>query len=71
MGKDIENGERPQIVIEAGSWFGSRVEEESGYTLCGCTVAPGFDFADFELAEKTALQEQYPQYSNIIGEMCH
>lgn len=66
LGKDIDSGERPQLVIPAGSWFGSRVEQEGGYTLCGCTVAPGFDFADFELADRQTLTNQYPQHEEII-----
>jgi predicted cupin superfamily sugar epimerase len=45
----------PFVAIKAGSWFGSRVEEVNGYTLCGCTVSPGFDFADFELADSVKL----------------
>ena len=69
LGKDFDNGERPQVIISAGSWFGSRVEEEDGYTLCGCTVAPGFDFADFELADKPHLIQQYPQHDSIINEL--
>ncbi len=66
LGKDIEHGEQPVVIIPAGSWFGSRVEQAGGYTLCGCTVAPGFDFADFELANKSELVLQYPQHSDII-----
>ncbi|MCB9045662.1 MAG: cupin domain-containing protein [Chitinophagales bacterium] len=66
LGKDIEKDENPQVVIKAGSWFGSRTETPDGYTLCGCTVAPGFDFADFELADKNALLEKYPQHKDII-----
>lgn len=69
LGKDFDKGERPQVIIPAGSWFGSRVEEAGGYTLCGCTVAPGFDFADFELADKEALIQQYPQHGTIINEL--
>ncbi len=69
LGKDIDKGERPQITIEAGSWFGSRVETEGGYTLCGCTVSPGFDFSDFELAERNALQNEYPQHKAIIEQL--
>lgn len=69
LGLDIENGEQPQILIPAGSWFGSRVEVKDAYCLCGCTVAPGFDFADFELAEKNVLQQQYPQHVSIINEL--
>lgn len=70
LGLDIANGEMPQVVIEAGSWFASRVEVENGFTLSGCTVAPGFDFEDFELAEKRVLQDLYPQYADIIKELC-
>ncbi|HEY9178396.1 MAG TPA: cupin domain-containing protein [Flavipsychrobacter sp.] len=69
LGKNIDSGENPQVIIQAGSWFGSRVEEEGGYTLCGCTVAPGFDFQDFELAEREQLIQQYPQHSAIIKEL--
>lgn len=66
LGKDIEKGEYPQILIPAGSWFGSRVEEPDGYTLCGCTVSPGFDFADFELANKDELTAQYPHHKELV-----
>ncbi|MEZ5015483.1 MAG: cupin domain-containing protein [Flavipsychrobacter sp.] len=69
LGKNIANGEQLQVVIEAGSWFGSRVEEEGSFTLSGCTVAPGFDFGDFELAKKDVLASKYPQYTSIINEL--
>lgn len=69
LGKDIDKGEQLVITIKAGHWFGSRVEEPGGFTLCGCTVAPGFDFADFELANREALQTVFPQHAGIIEEM--
>lgn len=69
LGKDIAAGERPMVCIKAGSWFGSRVEETGSYTLCGCTVAPGFDFADFELADREVLTGLYPQHTGIISEL--
>lgn len=71
LGLDIDKGEQPQITIAAGSWFGSRVEATGGYTLCGCTVAPGFDFADFELADRNVLIQQYPQHAGIITSLTH
>jgi predicted cupin superfamily sugar epimerase len=61
-------GAFPKTVITAGSWFASRVEE-GAFVLCGCTVAPGFDFADFELAGRAALQKQYPAHSDIIANL--
>lgn len=69
LGLNFHLGEKPQIVITAGNWFASRVKGESGYTLVGCTVAPGFDFADFELADRKALQAIYPAHAGIIGEL--
>jgi len=64
-----EDDANPFAVIKAGSWFGSRVEMPASYTLCGCTVAPGFDFADFELADRDALSAIYPTYRAIISEL--
>ena len=48
VGPDLEKGERPQAVVPAHAWQRSR--SLGGYTLIGCTVAPGFEFAQFELA---------------------
>lgn len=55
-----------QGVVPAGCWFGATVENPGGYALVGCTVAPGFDFADFELAEREALSRLYPQHRALI-----
>lgn len=68
LGRDFENGEQFQTTIKAGSWFASRVEGE-GFALVGCTVAPGFDFADFELADYNTLAGVYPQHQNLIREL--
>ena len=68
LGNNIEAGELPQAVIPANTWFASHVKNESGYVLVSCTVAPGFDFADFELAERAALIREYPHLSQIIEE---
>ena len=54
----------PQVVIPAGSWFAARPLGK--YTLVGCTVSPGFDFADFEMADKTTLLRQYPRHKDMI-----
>lgn len=62
----VEPDASPFTVIRAGSWFGSRVETQGAFTLCGCTVAPGFDFADFELADRYSLAQLYPLHTDII-----
>ncbi len=66
IGCDIENGEVPQFVVPGGSWFGATVVRENDYTLLGCTVAPGFDFRDFELGVCSELVLKFPRYSEII-----
>jgi predicted cupin superfamily sugar epimerase len=48
LGPDIENGQSPQLVVPPLAWQMAR--SLGDYTLVGCTVAPGFDFATFELA---------------------
>lgn len=67
LGRDIAQGEQLQLVIPAGSWFASGVEETGGFALVGCTVAPGFDFADFELADRQELSKLFPQHAGLIA----
>ncbi|MEM8896334.1 MAG: cupin domain-containing protein [Bacteroidota bacterium] len=67
LGKKFENGELPQHVVKGGAWFASETLGE--YSLAGCTVAPGFDFADFEMAERSFLQDKYSDHESIIVKM--
>ena len=57
---------KPQIIIPAGSWFGARIPDKKGWAFVGCTVAPGFDFEDFEMAERIDLTKKYPEFEDII-----
>lgn len=66
LGGRPDAGERLQIVVPAGTWFGAKVVEPDSYCLCGCTVAPGFDFTDFELAERRRLLEEFPSQAEVI-----
>jgi len=66
LGNDPEAGQSFQCLIPGGSWFASRIEAASGYGLVGCTVSPGFDFEDFELAARDRLLSEYPEFSDII-----
>jgi len=66
LGSNAEKGEMFQVIIKAGNWFGAKLENGGEYALTGCTVAPGFDFEDFELAERSMLIAQYPQHEEII-----
>ena len=66
LGSDFEKGQVFQIVIQAGCWFGASVDALKSYSLVGCTVAPGFEFDDFELGNRENLIGLYPQHKSII-----
>ena len=66
LGSPEYNDGMLQVVIPANCWFGAIVNEPDSYVLSGCTVAPGFDFRDFEFATREHLLEKYPQLSDII-----
>ncbi len=70
MGNDIENRELFQYVVPANCWFASIPAPESDFSLVGCTVSPGFDFNDFEMAEANKLIEQFPQHAETINALC-
>ena len=70
LGNDIEHGEVFQYVVPANCWFASRPAAHSTFCFVGCTVAPGFDFKDFELAKKEDLIATYPKYEQQIKELC-
>lgn len=69
LGKD--KGMTPQAAVSAGDWFASELNDKSGYALAGCTVAPGFDFKDFELASASILTKKYPRHKELISRMAH
>ncbi len=69
VGRNIAAGEMPQAVVKAGSYFGATVNDIESYALAGCTVAPGFGFADFELPGRQRLLELFPQHREIIARL--
>ena len=69
LGLDLARGERPQLVIPRGTWFGTELAPGATHCLIGCTVAPGFEFEDFELADAAALAERYPNQRERIARM--
>jgi predicted cupin superfamily sugar epimerase len=71
LGTDPEKGEVFQGVVPAGAWFASRPAQGSSYALVGCTVAPGFAFDDFEMADRLVLSEAFPQHHDLIIELTH
>jgi len=69
LGDDPESGEVLQGVVPAGCWFASHVADRKSFAVVGCTVAPGFDFADFEMAKRKELVERYPQHRDLIHQL--
>ena len=70
LGKNIDKGEVFQFVVPAHAWFASEPAPESDFSLVGCTVAPGFDFADFEMADKEILLHEFPQHHVVVQRLC-
>jgi uncharacterized protein len=68
LGSDVMNGQSLQAVIPANTWFAAKVKDGSGFSLVSCAVAPGFDFADFELANSEELIRQFPDLKEEIVE---
>jgi predicted cupin superfamily sugar epimerase len=66
LGSNLEDGEALQAVVKAGCWFASQVQDEKSFALVGCTVAPGFDFEDFQMAKREELVGSYPQHREMV-----
>jgi len=65
MSNDL-NQSHFQFVVPANCWFASEPEPGCTFSFVGCTVSPGFDFADFELAKAHELAYQFPEHTNLI-----
>jgi predicted cupin superfamily sugar epimerase len=59
-----------QATIKAGYWFAAQPTDPEGFSFLGCTVAPGFDFEDFELATAEDLNALYPDHQTLIRQFC-
>jgi hypothetical protein len=68
LGRDLRRGERPQHVVPAGRWQAA-VPRGERYALCGCTVAPGFDFRDFEMPGREELGKVFPQHAELVARL--
>jgi hypothetical protein len=66
LGNRIEHGETFQTIIKRATWFGAELMDKYSFALLGCTVAPGFDFNDFELADRENLLKDFPRHKNVI-----
>ena len=67
IGRDVRSGEHLQFVVPAGAWFASAPADGSTYSLLGCTVSPGFDFKDFEMASRSDLAREFPAHADVVA----
>ena len=71
VGRAVTDGQQLHAVVPAGTWFGATVDADEGYGLAGCTTAPAFEFADFELADRATLAKTFPQHREVVERLTH
>lgn len=69
LGQEISNGCVLNYVVPGNTWFGAYPAEGTEYALVGCTVAPGFDFADFEMGEENKLVSEFPKAQDMVEKL--
>lgn len=69
IGNNLDQGQLLQYTIRRNCWFAAKNQGNALFSLVGCTVAPGFEFADFELAQRKNLTDLYPQHAILISEL--
>jgi len=67
LGQDIANGMRLQHTVPGGVWQGSRLRQGGTYALLGTTMAPGFEYEDYETGQRQKLITQFPQYAALLA----
>lgn len=66
LGRNLDHKENLQAVVPANTWFAARLEKPNSFALAGCTVSPGFNFADFQMADEVELIKNFADYKEII-----
>ncbi len=66
LGPDVLGDQQVQIVVPRGAWQGSLLEPGGDFALLGCTVAPGFEYVDYESGRREELLAQYPAFAELI-----
>lgn len=70
LGNDLTQGTNFQVLMSAGVWFAAEQATGTLFTLAGCTVSPGFDFRDFEMANAERLAAQFPEHKDVLYRLC-
>jgi uncharacterized protein len=73
LGRDLARDERPQRVVPAGWLQAARpvalCGTQTGYSLCGCTVSPGFEFDEFDIPPRADLHRRFPHLGSLIDDL--
>jgi predicted cupin superfamily sugar epimerase len=69
IGNDLAAGHEPQVVVPRGVWQGCRLARGGQWALMGCTVAPGFEYADYEAGDRGELTAAFPQFAALIASL--
>ncbi|MEO0335368.1 MAG: cupin domain-containing protein [Pseudomonadota bacterium] len=70
IGPWLDEGQTFQFVVPKGVWFGAEVAMGGSFSLVGCTVAPGFDFEDFQMANREAMLAEFPGHAEFLETFC-
>jgi predicted cupin superfamily sugar epimerase len=71
LGQDLAAGQQVQLVVPAGVWQGTRLVGQGKLALLGCTVSPGFDYADYESGSYADLSASWPAHTELISQLTH
>jgi len=69
LGTDLVAGQRPQVVVPAGTWQGSWIVKGGRFALMGTTMSPGFHIDDYESGQRNELIAAHPDYADIISRL--
>jgi predicted cupin superfamily sugar epimerase len=69
LGPDLQAGQHVQLVVPAGVWQGTQLVGNGKVALLGCTVTPGFDYADYRSGSYAELADQWPAEAERIREL--
>jgi uncharacterized protein len=69
LGNDIRAGQQPQVMVPRGIWQGSMLLPGGKFALMGTTMAPGFDFSDYEAGNAEELCREYPVFTEMIWQL--
>ena len=71
IGPELRAGQLPQVVVPGNVWQGTRLQDGGKWALLGCTVCPGFEFADFKMKSPEELTKLFPAHAELVRRFTH